>query len=174
MRRERWKRFSIWTAACVFAVVAAAWWLGLRINRTASFPVGIYRVSEGRWKRGDLVLVDVPMDWEVFKAGEGSADIYWVPTGRAVIPLLKRVVAVEGDRVDVRATVAVNGRDLANSAVRTTDSAGWPLAPAQGGLVPPGQVWVMSEANPLSFDSRYFGPLPATLIRGRATPLWTW
>jgi conjugative transfer signal peptidase TraF len=174
MRRERWKQFSIWTAACALAVVAAAWWLGLRINRTASFPVGIYRVSEGRWKCGDLVLVDVPMDWEVFKVARERGYLFGSYRPGAVIPLLKRVVAVEGDRVDVRAMGAVNSRELANSAVRTADSAGRPLAPAQGGIVPPGQVWVMSEANPLSFDSRYFGPLPATLIRGRATPLWTW
>ena len=87
-------------------------------------------------------------------------------------PLLE--LARELHEVDVGAEVTVNGRQLTNSDVRAKDSAGRPLAPAIGGAVPSGQVWVMSDENPLSFDSRYFGPLPASLIRGRMTPLWTW
>jgi conjugative transfer signal peptidase TraF len=136
--------------------------------------LGIYRLSTGPWKRGDLVIVDVPMDREIFKLARARGYLFGSYGSAAVIPLLKRVVAIEGDRVEVRATVAINGRELANSGVRATDSASRPLTHAAGGLVPAGHVWVMSDENPLSFDSRYFGPLPAATIRGRATPLWTW
>lgn len=38
----------------------------------------------------------------------------------------------------------------------------------------PGEVLLMSEYNPESFDSRYFGPLPAATLESVATPLLTW
>ena len=38
---------------------------------------------------------------------------------------------------------------------------------------PPGFVWVASSYNPWSFDSRYFGPLPVSIIRRRLKPFLT-
>ena len=35
----------------------------------------------------------------------------------------------------------------------------------------PGSVWVGSQHSPLSFDSRYFGPVPSQGVLGRAKPL---
>jgi type IV secretory pathway protease TraF len=35
-----------------------------------------------------------------------------------------------------------------------------------------GEVWVISSYNPLSFDSRYFGPVPISRIEGFARPLF--
>ena len=174
MPANSWKRITAWSAVCATLAAAGAWSAGIRVNRTSSFPRGIYHLSKGPWTRGDLVLVDVPTDRAIFKVAETRGYLFASLGTSGVVPLLKKVVAIEGDKVAVGAEVTVNGRELANSGVRAKDSAGRPLAPAIGGAVPSGQVWVMSDENPLSFDSRYFGPLPASLIRGRMTPLWTW
>jgi conjugative transfer signal peptidase TraF len=174
MAANSWKRITACSAVCAILAAAGAWSAGIRVNRTSSFPRGIYRLSKRPWTRGDLVLVDVPTDRAIFKVAETRGYLFASLGTSGVVPLLKKVVAIEGDQVAVGAEVTVNGRELFNSGVRAKDSAGRPLAPAIGGAVPSGQVWVMSDKNPLSFDSRYFGPLPASLIRGRMTPLWTW
>jgi len=36
-----------------------------------------------------------------------------------------------------------------------------------------GEVFLMNWQSEDSFDGRYFGPLPASTIVGRADPLWT-
>ena len=41
------------------------------------------------------------------------------------------------------------------------------------GPSPPGDVFLMNPGVPDSLDGRYFGPLPASSIIGRAVPLWT-
>ncbi len=35
------------------------------------------------------------------------------------------------------------------------------------------QLFLMNRDIPDSLDGRYFGPLPASSVIGRATPLWT-
>jgi type IV secretory pathway protease TraF len=36
-----------------------------------------------------------------------------------------------------------------------------------------GQVLLMSDHNPLSFDARYFGPVSEATLRGVVAPIWT-
>jgi conjugative transfer signal peptidase TraF len=89
-------------------------------------------------------------------------------------PMLKPVVADAGDLVEVSALgITVNGRLLPNTAPRSTDSLGRPLAHFPFGKysVPPGFVWVASQYNPRSFDSRYYGPISIACIRYHLRPL---
>ena len=44
----------------------------------------------------------------------------------------------------------------------------------EDGDVALGTVWLMSDSNPESFDSRYFGAVEASRIEGVATPLMLW
>jgi type IV secretory pathway protease TraF len=37
-----------------------------------------------------------------------------------------------------------------------------------------GEVLLMSDYSPLSFDGRYFGPIPRAQIQGVVQPVWTW
>jgi type IV secretory pathway protease TraF len=39
-------------------------------------------------------------------------------------------------------------------------------------VIPPGEVWLVSTFSPRSWDSRYFGPVPASAIVSALTPLW--
>ena len=89
---------------------------------------------------------------------------------------MKPVVARFGDTVEFsKKGVAVNRRLLPNTAPRETDTQWRPLQPFPFGLyvVERGTVWVASTYNPRSFDSRYFGPIPESLIRAHLRPLVT-
>ena len=106
-----------------------------------------------------------------FAVGAGPAH---APTGGE--PLVKPVVAVAGDEVEMSARgICVNGRILPNTAPLQRDSNGRPLAPWRFGryMVVPGMMWVASSYDSRSFDSRYFGPVPVSAIRDRLRPLLT-
>jgi conjugative transfer signal peptidase TraF len=168
------KRAGLWVSVGAVVLAGAAFCAGLRVNRTSSFPVGFYRLTGGDWHKGDLVLVDVPVDRPVFQMAKTRGYLFGSLDRSGVVPILKRVVAVHGDFVEVARAVRVNGIELANSVVQSEDSAGRPMPVVSGGVVPDGQVWLMSDENRRSFDSRYFGPVPAELIRGPIKALWTW
>jgi conjugative transfer signal peptidase TraF len=86
------------------------------------------------------------------------------------------VIAIAGDIVEVSDRgLAVNGVLLPNTAPKTKDSKGRPMTPWASGRyrVAVGFVWVASTYNAWSFDSRYFGAIPADIIRNRLKPFLT-
>ncbi len=84
----------------------------------------------------------------------------------ALLPdLIYRPWSLEGDRIESRAGhVWVNGQELNEPYL--------PPATSTQGLtprtVPPGDYWVMGDNRSDSKDSRFFGPIPRSLIVGRA------
>lgn len=85
--------------------------------------------------------------------------------------LIKRVIAVSGQTVDVRDdTVIVDGEPLDEPYVH-----GLPTTPGSIALpvqVAEDEVWLMGDNRPNSGDSRFFGPRPVSTVRGRA--FWTY
>jgi signal peptidase I len=81
--------------------------------------------------------------------------------------LVKRVVAVPGDRVRVRnGNLRVNGDfPYEPYAVPMQFPDGSDFGPTR---VPKGEVFVMGDNRPNSHDSRYFGPVPIEDIQGEA------
>jgi conjugative transfer signal peptidase TraF len=156
--------------ACLSAAAVALGgpWLAphLRWNLTASVPRGLYygTALEGSPSRGELVAFPVP---------EAVAPVVF---GRGLLPrgayLIKYVAGVPGDWVCLDAgRYEVNGELVGE--VRALDSAGLPLPSFSFcGAVAPGHYFVATEASN-SFDSRYFGPLPASALREKLRPLWT-
>ena len=135
-------------------------------NWTPSLPLGLYWLSPGRPVAvGTLVALPVPPDVQ-----DLVRDRKYLPP-RAL--LIKPVVALSSDRVCTDGgTLVVNGSVL--GAVPTEDSAQRPLPHANGcGPLHKGQVFLASH-YPKSFDSRTFGPVSLTQIRGTVTPLWTY
>jgi conjugative transfer signal peptidase TraF len=91
-------------------------------------------------------------------------------------PLLKTATALAGDVVAVSAIgVTVNGRLLAGTIPLVKDSAGRKLTwfAATNYRLRPDEVWLTANSDPRSFDSRYFGPVPASHVIGLAQPIWT-
>ena len=105
----------------------------------------VYRLTEP--ERGDVVVFE--------SVGEGDDQ-----------KLIKRVVGVAGDEVEVRnGTLLVNGEareePYLNRNLPFNDSYG----PSE---VPEGHVFVMGDNRANSADSRVFGPLPIENIEGEA------
>jgi type IV secretory pathway protease TraF len=90
------------------------------------------------------------------------------------VPVVKRIAAEAGERVCERSRVlSIDGRPVARALVE--DSDGRPL-PAWSGCDPlaRGEYLLLGDGAPDSYDSRYFGPVEASAILGRAIALWTW
>jgi conjugative transfer signal peptidase TraF len=135
-------------------------------NASDSIPRGLYAAGPAllRLQPGDLVAVAPPPALAAFLATR-----HYLPLG---LPLLKPVAALGGQRV-CRAGVAItiDGRHAGDALER--DSHRRPLPRWQGcRVLASNEVFVMNRAVPDSFDGRYFGPLPRSLVRARLRPLW--
>ena len=147
--------------------------VGLHFNLTASLPLGLYREIPRPARLGDLVAVCPPAEWARFGRDRG-----YLPPGRCDgggAPLLKRIVAVEGQVVVIDAAgVAVDGQWLQTPA-STIDRQGRPLPtwPEGHHRLGPGQLWI-ATSDPRSLDSRYFGPVTRDAVLATVVPVWTW
>ena len=96
--------------------------------------------------------------------------------------LIKRVVAVGGDRVEVRdGHLRINGQDMAMPGLLDAENLGTRVyqldlshggGPDAAGRVPAGQVLVMGDARGNSHDGRMFGLLPAEDLYARAIAVY--
>ena len=96
--------------------------------------------------------------------------------------LIKRIVAVGGDRVEVRdGHLRINGRDVALGGQADVEQLGRHVyrldlsrggGPDAAGVVPAGQVLVMGDARGNSLDGRMFGLLPSDAFYARAIAVY--
>jgi conjugative transfer signal peptidase TraF len=161
-------------AATIVGILVAGWLGGLRINVTPSEPLGLWRIVplERPVMVGDLLFVCPPQgSTSTFGLERGYFRIGLCPGGTA--PLIKAVAALPGARVGVGTDVAIGGIALPSSRISQSDGQGRPLVPWSGGIVPAGYVFLHSPFAG-SYDSRYFGPIPAAGVLGVARPVFTW
>lgn len=133
-------------------------------NTSESAPVGLYRIDDASvLASGDMVLARVPVRFRRL-----AAERRYVPSN---VPLVKRVLAVPGDRVcGVRGAIFINGTFVAARAAR--DARGRPMPWWHGCVVLGGGAYFLLMESPASFDGRYFGPTRRADIIGGATPIW--
>jgi type IV secretory pathway protease TraF len=114
------------------------------LNSSASEPIGLYRITGHPPTRDALVLLKDP---------------------------LKRLVGVPGDIIRTTAQGTwVNGRLIPNSSIpAAAPYRPYPFATFQ---LAPDQYWTLGQ-HPLSYDSRYEGPIPSSLIAASVEPIWT-
>lgn len=161
----------IGVAALLVLAIRTGWAMfgpPLLINTTASEPVGVYWVrhrANGEYARGMRVVFPVPQDYKALVVERG-----WLAPG---LPLIKHIGAVGGDRVCIESgRAAIN--DVVVGPVETHDSVGRPLPQIRGCLtVPPGYFFPLSTCIPNSFDGRYMGIQPLSVIVGEVIPAWT-
>jgi conjugative transfer signal peptidase TraF len=135
-------------------------------NASNSVPIGLYRLQPvKRLSVTELVAVQPPDLLAAFLDLNG-----YLPIG---VPMLKRVLALPGQTVCRNGlAIAVDGIEVGPAHER--DGRGRPLPSWQGcRVIADGDVFVMNWQSADSLDSRYFGPLPASAVIGRAVPVWT-
>lgn len=159
--------------AALAAAIAIAGRAGVRVNLTPSYPIGLWRIvpKQASYTNGDLAFV-CPPNTPIFAM---ALERGYLPRGicpGGTGPLIKTIVATSGQRVEIAAAVTIDGKPVANSGISRLDASGRTLAPAAGGAVPAGQVFLLSDYSG-SFDSRYFGPVPSSGILGLAQPVLT-
>ncbi len=163
-------------AGMVIGGIAAAGTFGrYRINTTASFPLGLWRIEAlpREVHLGDTLFICPPADAPAIKL---ARERLYLPTGLCeggIAPLIKSVVALPGQTIAIEGDqVAIDGKRLAHSSIQATDGQGRALTAYTGGVVPAGALFVHSDYV-ASFDSRYFGPIPASGILGLAREVFT-
>ncbi len=127
-------------------------------------PVNCYAshalIEFGKPQRGDIIVFISPLDGRDF---------------------IKRCVAVAGDTVEMRNKVFyLNGKAQQESYVRHEDRN--TLPPGTAGrdfmapyVVPPEHLFMMGDNRDNSNDSRFWGPVAMSLVKGRAMFLyWSW
>lgn len=130
---------------------------GLRLPFTS-----LRLVERGQPQRGDVVVFDSPHD--------GTR-------------LIKRAVAVAGDRVELRAgRLQINGVALQTDALAGLEDFGLHQAkldlgagggPDIAGLtIPPGKLLVLGDHRGESFDGRFFGLVDADRVYGKALAVY--
>jgi len=162
----------------VMAVVAMTVWLttliwrqwgpALVINVTPSAPQGFYRLiryPEPEYRRGMYVVFPVPESVQQLVYGR-----HWLKVG---VPLLKEIQGLAGDRICIReGRIEIN--DHLIGPVFLADRTGQALPQIKGCFtVPPGDFFAANSTFPQSFDGRYFGALPLSIVQAEARPLWT-
>lgn len=135
-------------------------------NASASAPLGLYRLHpDSDPPAGALVAVAPPKWLARWLSARG-----YLPEG---VPLLKHVAAKAGQRIcRAGAMVSVDAQPVATA--RARDGRGRALPAWQGcRTLKPGELLLLNPSVPDSLDGRYFGPLPASALLGRATPILT-
>ncbi|PAQ05472.1 S26 family signal peptidase [Mesorhizobium temperatum] len=134
-------------------------------NASASAPVGLYRIAAGSPARGDLVLVRPPKSVADLAAERG-----YLPRN---VALVKRLAALPGEHVCAFNDAIIIGGEIVARRL-ATDTKGRPL-PWWNACRKLGrdEVFLLGSDKNRSFDSRYFGPVPAANIIGGLVPLWT-
>ena len=136
-------------------------------NASPSVALGWYlRVPASRLAVGMFVVARLPP-----AAARLAADRGYLPI---TVPVVKRIAADHGESVCERSRIlSIDGRPVARALVE--DSEGRPLPAWSGcGDLAPNDYLLLGDGALDSYDSRYFGPVTASAILGRAIPLWTW
>jgi conjugative transfer signal peptidase TraF len=173
------QRSSALVTLCVAAGMlgvffAAGWFGGLRINTTPSEPLGLWRIIPLTRSvlPGETVFVCPPDNAAMREARQRGYLRPGLCTG-GFGPLIKTVIAVSGQRVDVTDHIAVEGVPIPGSRIIGADGQGRSLRHDRSGMVPPGQVYLHSDFIG-SWDSRYFGPVPVSGVLGLAQEVLTY
>lgn len=155
---RRWRSVR-WLAVTFVSVVAA---LLLK-----TFVLPIFSIASGSMLPtldvGDRVLVN-KLSYLLDDVERGHIVVLDAPRRAGAGPLIKRVVAVEGEVVEGRnGGVVVDGQALAEDYLADGDTSDF--SPT---LVPRDHVWVMGDDRKSSRDSRWFEAVHQDAIVGRA------
>ena len=128
---------------------------------------------------GDRILVN-KLSYHLHGVGRSDIVVFRRPpleerscSGPLVNDLVKRVIGLPGDTISLsHGKVLINGRQLAEPWLPAGDLTGpgpgsAPYSLAKPYKVPAGDYFLMGDNRTYSCDSRYWGPIPRSLIVGK-------
>jgi signal peptidase I len=171
-RRGRWliEAAVIIAAALVLAVVLRTF-----VVQTFYIPSGS---MEPTLQIGDRILVD-KLSYHLHGVHRGDIVVFQRPAnencgGPAVNDLVKRVIGLPGETLSLKdGHVYVNGKELSETWLpkvdqgQTSEQGDPPYNLGHAYKVPSGEYFLMGDNRTESCDSRYWGPIPKSLIVGR-------
>jgi len=109
------------------------------------------------------------------KPHPGDVVVFIWPKDRAK-DFIKRVVAVEGETIEVHdRQISINGAPRDDPHATWANQRTGPNDRYGPFTVPPGYVFVMGDNRDQSYDSRFWGPVPMSDIKGQALIIyWSW
>lgn len=181
LRRRREKELSrtVWEWAVVVVVAVGAALL-IRVFLFQQYYIDGPSM-EATLQPSDRVLVN-KLSYRLHDVNRGDVVVF----DRVTSPdkhddLIKRVIALPGERLEVRSCVIYIDGVRLEEPYLSDELLSQPDPESQCGVhtdliptvVPEGKVFVMGDNRPQSFDSRDFGPIDIDKIRGRAfTVIW--
>jgi len=148
----------------IVVIVTAAFVIALLVQAFLVKPFTIHQVSmRPTLEEGDRILLN-RLTYRFRREARGDIIVFHSPI-TAGEDLVKRIVAVENDRVAISGgKLYVNGVAQNEPYLLEQDFSG----EMPETLVPPGQVFVMGDNRNNSGDSRLFGPIRTSSIIGKA------
>ncbi|PST87296.1 conjugative transfer signal peptidase TraF [Photobacterium sp. NCIMB 13483] len=162
-------------ASVTVGFAAIGFSIGYRWNESISYPPGLYRLTQSSttYQKGDLVLFCPPNNAAIQMAKNRGYLKFGTCDG-GVTPVMKRIVGTSGDKITFNHTIHINGHKLDRTYLLKEDGEHRPLPQLSNFTIEKNHVFVISDHLPtVSFDSRYYGAVPATNIIGHIMPIWT-
>jgi len=173
-RRKRSGRWVLETVAIIAVALVVALLLRTFVVQTYYIPSGSMLPT---LQIGDRIVVD-KLSYHLHGVGRGDIVVFARPAdeqcgGPPVKDLVKRVIGLPGETISaVDGHVDINGKALAEpwlpqgvptNAVDSNEP--WDLVHPY--KIPAGEYYVMGDNRTQSCDSRYWGPIPRSLIVGK-------
>jgi signal peptidase I len=174
-RQRAAKKYNRWWVYILWLLLINGVAFTFRANRAQIFGYEPFRIPSASMsptvELGDLVLVDT---WRYRSHALAVGEIVIVerPENPGV-KYIKRVVAVAGDRIEMRDGVLYrNGQTIAEPNVHApAPHAGSPRT-IYPSILGPDLIYVLGDYRDNSLDSRQWGPLTTSSLRGRAQYIW--
>lgn len=131
------------------------------INTSTSLPLGLYHITKvSTLKRGDVIRLCLPKALNRFSTERGYLRQGGCSGGATRIG--KPIFALHGDTVVVSEKVTlIKGSTRLEAPIYTHDRRGRHLPNAIGiHILQPDDCFLISTHHQLSYDSRYYGPVP--------------
>jgi signal peptidase I len=167
--KPRSKRWIVEWVVVLVVALGLAFCLRTFVIQTYSIP-SVSMVPT--LKVGDRILVD-KLSYHLHPVHRGDVLVFATPPKEVPIlmvkDLVKRVIGLPGETISSgpHGEVLVNGKKISQPWL-TAPARANPGPPIRTQVIPKGDMFVMGDNRGLSDDSRDYGPVPESLIVGRA------
>lgn len=171
----RFLRYLTLILCACFLVLLFLSYLGLRVNITTSLAKGVYWTVNKEPEVGDFVAFCLDENTAKVAYERRYITYGFCPGGYSY--LMKQILAAKNDVITINDSgVYVNNAILPHSKPIDIDGNGDLLSvyKVNNEVIKEGFYLVMTNINPYSFDSRYYGLIHFNSIKSVVKPIYTW